>query len=172
VSPVSTDQFAKLKVQVERRTGWTSEQFEHRVKRYKKLPATPIKKDLEEVAKKLLSLKWNAHQEKWNVSGAAPNRDFVRMVVGYALTCKMQLPAVAATVEEARYQARKAGRSHIIATDIRTALLDYQIPSDEALQNAFQSARPSVRPALTLQARVDPILQRRCNGVASPLQST
>jgi hypothetical protein len=50
------------------------------------------------------------------------------MMLGYALTCKMRLPAVTATVEEARHQARRAGRSHMIATDFHTALLDYQIP--------------------------------------------
>jgi hypothetical protein len=38
------------------------------------------------------------------------------------LTSKMRLPAVAGTVEEARYQAGTARRSHIVATDIRTAL--------------------------------------------------
>lgn len=92
------------------------------------------------------------------------------MVVGYALTCKMRLPAIAATVEEARYQARKAGRSHLVATDIRTALLDYQIPSDEALQSAFQTNQPSVRPATTLRSRIDPILQRRCSGAATGMQ--
>jgi hypothetical protein len=90
------------------------------------------------------------------------------MVVGYALTCKMRLPAVAATIEEARYQARQAGRSHVVATDIRAALLDYQIPSDEALQQAFQSDQPRVRPVVRLHT--DPILHRHCNGVASPVQ--
>jgi hypothetical protein len=30
------------------------------------------------------------------------------MMLGYALTCKMRLPAVTATVEEARHQARRA----------------------------------------------------------------
>jgi hypothetical protein len=74
------------------------------------------------------------------------------MIVGYALTSKMRLPAVTATVEEARYQARKRGRSHIAATDIRDALLDYQIPSDEAMQQAFE---PSERRP-PKQAHVDP----------------
>jgi len=92
-------------------------------------------------------------------------------VVGYALTCKMRLPAIAKTVEEARYQARKAGRSNIIATDIRTAILEYQVPSDEALQNGFQSAGPSVRPTVaTLQSNIRPILQRCCNGLADGLR--
>jgi hypothetical protein len=170
VALICTNQFAKLKARVEKRTGWTSEQFEHRVKRYKRLPSTPTKEDLEAVAAKLLGMRWNTPQQKWNMTGAAPHPDFVGMVVGYALTCKMRLPAVAATVEEARYQARKAGRSYVVATDIRTALLDYQIPSDEALQGAFQSDQPPVRPAVTLQSSIRPILQRRCNGVATALR--
>ncbi len=170
VALICTDQFAKLKKRVEERTGWTSEQLEHRVKRYKKLTALPTKQDLEAVATKLLAVRWNTREQRWNIAGSTPHRDFVRMVVGYALTCKMRLPAIAATVEEARYQARKAGRSHLVATDIRTALLDYQIPSDEALQNAFQSDQPSVRAAVTLQSRIGPILQRRCNGVATGMQ--
>jgi hypothetical protein len=77
------------------------------------------------------------------------------------------LPAVANTVEEARYQAQKHGRSNVLATDIRTALLDYQIPSDEALHTAFQSNAPPTR---SLQSRIGPILQRCCNGVATAVQ--
>jgi hypothetical protein len=170
VALVCTDQFAKLKARVEKRTGWTSEQFEHRVKRYERLTSTPTKQDLEAVAAKLLARKWDAREMKWNRAGPVPNPDFIKMIVGYALTCKMRLPAVAATVEEARYQARKAGRSNIIATDIRTAVLEYQIPSDEALRNAFQSAGPSARPAVaTLQSNIRPILQRCCNGLADGL---
>jgi len=170
VALICTDQFAKLKKRVEERTGWTSEQLEHRVKRYKKLTALPTKQDLEAVATKLLAVRWNTREQRWNIAGSTPHRDFVRMVVGYALTCKMRLPAIAATVEEARYQARKAGRSSVVATDIRTALLDYQIPSDEALQSAFQTDQPSVRPAITFRSRIEPILQRRCNGVATGMQ--
>jgi hypothetical protein len=170
VALVCTDQFAKLKARVEKQTGWTSEQFEHRVKRYERLTSTPTKQDLEAVAAKLLARKWDAREMKWNRAGPVPNPDFIKMIVGYALTCKMRLPAVAATVEEARYQARKAGRSNIIATDIRTAVLEYQIPSDEALRNAFQSAGPSARPAVaTLQSNIRPILQRCCNGLADGL---
>ena len=130
VALICTDQFAKLKSRVEKQTGWTSEQLEHRVKRYKKLPAIPTKEDLEAVAAKLLALRRNLHTQEWDVTGPKPHRDFVKMVVGYALTCKMRLPAVAATVDEARYQAGQHGRSHVVAIDIRTALLDYQIPSD------------------------------------------
>jgi hypothetical protein len=170
VALICTDQFAKLKIRVEKQTGWTSEQLEHRVKRYRKLSSTPTKEDLEAVAAGLLAMRWNSHDQRWSASGPAPDPDVIKVVVGYALTCKMRLPAVANTVEEARYQARKAGRSYIIATDIRNALLDYQIPSDEALQSAFQSDQSSVRRAVTLQSSIDPILQRRCNVVATAVQ--
>lgn len=89
------------------------------------------------------------------------------MVVGYALTCKMRLPAIAATVEEARHQARKANRSHIVAMDIRTALLDYQIPSDEALQQAFQPAEKCRELATrAVAASFAPALQRGCRRFA------
>src|SRR5205807_65448 len=126
VALICTDQFAKLKVRVEKQTGWTSEQLEHRVKRYKKLSSTPTKEDLEAVAAKLLAMRWSSHDQQWNASGPAAHPDVIKIVVGYALTCKMRLSAIANTVEEARYQARKDGCSKVLATDIRTALLDYR----------------------------------------------
>ena len=170
VALICTDQFAKLKARVEKQTGWTSEQLEHRVKRYKKLSSTPTKEDLEAVAARLLAMRWNSNEQRWNASGPTPHPDVIKIVVGYALTCKMRLPAVANTVEEARYQARRHGRSHVVATDVRTALLDYQIPSDEALQNAFQPDRPSIRPAVMLQSSIPPILKGRCKNAATALQ--
>lgn len=173
VALICTDQFAKLKSRVEKRTGWTSEQLEHRVKRYKKLPSTPTKEDLEAVAAKLLAVRWNASEQQWNIAGPVPCRNFIRLVVGYALTCKMPLPAVSDTIEEARYQAQKNGRSHIAVRDLRNALLDFRIPSDAALQRAFE--RPEKRriatcgsvEALTGIAPVQP----HCDGVAGPTLS-
>jgi hypothetical protein len=172
VALVCTDQFAKLKARLEKQTGWTSEQLEHRVKRYKKLSSTPTREDLETVAAKLLAIRWNGRDQRWNAPGPAPHRDFIKMVVGYAFTCKMRLPAVAATVEEARYQARKAGRSHIVGADLRSALLDYQIPSDEALHRAFETS-PSYSTSSTAarnpQFGIGANLQSRCNRVATAL---
>src|SRR5260370_11935351 len=114
VALICTDQFAKLKTRVETQTGWTSEQLEHRVKRYRKLPSTPTKEDLEAVAERLLAVKWNSLDQRWNVSGPMPHPDVIKMVAGYALTCKTRLPAVANTVAEARYQARRRERSQIL----------------------------------------------------------
>ena len=172
VALICTDQFAKLKSRVETQTGWTSEQLEHRVKRYKKLSRTPTKEDLESVAAKLLAMRWNSDDQRWNASGPAAHPDVIKIIVGYALTCKMRLPAVVNTVEEARYQARKHGRSNVLATDVRTALFDYQIPSDEALQQAFErptscSGNSSV--ARNPQSGVCTNLQSRCNRIATAL---
>ena len=169
VALICTDQFAKLKARVEKRTGWTSEQFEHRVKRYRKLPSTPTKEDLQRVAAKLLAVKWNAREQTWNIAGAAPNPDYIKMIVGYALTCKMRLPAVAATVEEARFQARENGRSEVIATDIRSALFDHQIASDEALQQTFDPPRDLPKHVIPSPSKlaVASGLQWRCSRLAS-----
>ena len=163
VALICTDQFAKLKARVEKRTGWTSEQLEHRVKRYKKLPREPTKQDLEAVAARLLAMRWNSREQEWNLAGPAPPADFINMIVGYALTGKMSLPAVADSIQEARYQARKNGRSHIAAEDIQKALLEYQIPSDGALQQAFNV------PILRTGNDSHFSLQRLCNASAKPL---
>ena len=167
VALICTDQFAKLKTRVEKQTGWTSEQLEHRVKRYKAQSKIPTKQDLEAVAAKLLAMRWSSQEEQWNGPGPAANPDVIKIVVGYALTCKMRLPAVANTVEEARYQARKHGRSHVLATDIRTALLDYQIPSDEALHQAFQPVeKRRERTIQTVRGSVVLAVQRPCTNIA------
>src|ERR1044072_547682 len=172
VALICTDQFAKLKARVETQTGWTGEQLEHRVKRYKKLSKTPTKKDLETVAAKLLSKRWNSDEQAWNAVGSKPHSDFVKIVVGYARTCKMPLPAVADTIEEARYQARKHGRPEIIATDLRTAVFDYQIPSDQALQcsDGSDQRRTSKELRTPWKSAGARPLHRRCNGVASAVK--
>jgi hypothetical protein len=81
-----------------------------------------------------------------------------------------RLPAVADTITEGRHQARVHGRASIAATDLRNALLNYKIPSDEALQNAFQPDRPSGKPVVMLESSIAPILQGRCKNVATALQ--
>jgi hypothetical protein len=87
----------------------------------------------------------------------------------------MQLPAVSDAITEARYQARKNGRSSIAAIDIRSALLDYQIPSDKALQQAFKpairrngrgSAIPTTMPNLNAKIHSARPLHIRCIAVA------
>ena len=154
-----TDHFAKLKRRVEVRTGWTSEQLEHRVKRYKKLPNIPTTEDLEAVATRLLRMCWNKRQAEWMTRGPIPPPDFVNLVVGYALTCKMRLPAVADTIEEARYRARLERRPQVAAEDIQAAILDYRIPSNKALQ-----------PGLNVHLSQNGHISFHRSGSATPLQ--
>ncbi len=55
------------------------------------------------------------------------------------------------------------GRSNVLATDIRTALLDYQIPSDEALQQAFELIQKGRELAVqAVGGPFAPIMQRPC----------
>jgi len=76
------------------------------------------------------------------------------------------------TVEEARYQARKNGRTQIAAGDLRKALLDFRIPSDAALQRAFEN--PEKRRIASHRRMETPVetarLQQCCNGVAKVLR--
>ena len=172
VALICTDQFAKLKSRAEKRTGWTSEQFEHRVKRYTKLPATPTKADLVDVARNLLCKRWDSHAGIWSLPGPEPDREFVKMIVGYALTCRLRLPAVADTIEEARFQARNHRRSQVNAADIHSALFDHKIPSSAAMHQAFQGhetigilRKPTLAPRSSASRR-----QRYCNKFAQALQ--
>jgi hypothetical protein len=160
VALICTDQFAKLKARIERKTGWTSEQFEHRVKRYWKLASNPTEEDIWKVATKLLAMRWDESSGVWDRLGTFPAMDLVRLVVGYALTSKLPFTAVADTIQEARCQARKKQQSHITAADLQAALLGYRIRSDAALANAeLPKSRQSV-PSFATE------LQSPCNGVA------
>ena len=135
---ICTDQFAKLKRRVEKQTGWTSEQLEHRVKRYVKLPPLPSREDLELVASKLLAARWRDLSQQWISTAEEPSPDLVGAAVGYALTCKLRLPAVADLAAEARLVARDNGRTGVTGRDLKRALLWRQLPSDQALREAFE----------------------------------
>jgi hypothetical protein len=63
----------------------------------------------------------------------------ILLVVGYALTTKLRLPAVADAIDEAQYQAGLRGRGCITGEDLHTALMYYRIPSEGALRQLFSS---------------------------------
>ncbi len=65
----------------------------------------------------------------------------MKLVVGYGLTSKMRLPAITSLIEESRLEARDHGRAAVIATDVHNAMMQYQIPSDQAMQYAFEDPR-------------------------------
>ena len=93
------------------------------------------------------------------------------MVVGYGMTSKMRLPAICSLVEEARLQARKNGRSTVAATDLRDAMLQYQIPSDQAMQFAFADPNQKLKGKSVSAPPARP-LRERCTTNADDLQAS
>lgn len=139
VGLVCTDQFARLKERCEKRTGWTSEQLQHRIKRYKKLPDAPTEDDLHAVATSLLGMHWSESLDAWvSVEKPKVERDAVQIVVGYALTSRLPMAAVRDAIDESRVVAREAGRISLCADDVQKAILGEQIPSDAAMKTAFE----------------------------------
>jgi len=138
VALLCTDQFAKLKNRVERQTGWTSEQFMHRVFRYRKLDAKPPLADVQAVTRRLLSCAWDDSRQQWSPTTRACSEVAVEALSGYAHTQSIPLAVAASCIDEARLNARKADRAIVIQGDIRAALEEGQIPSDAALVRAFK----------------------------------
>ena len=139
VALICTNQFARLKERCERQTGWTSEQLTHRIKRYTKLPETPTEADLRSVTRQLLPMMWDDSSEGWiSQLRSKPDSDAVKLIVGYALSARQPMSAVRDAVDEARDIARLANRVFVDYDDVKTALLDRQIPSDAAMKKAFE----------------------------------
>ncbi len=180
VALICTDQFIKLKKRIEKQTGWTSEQLEHRVKRFVKLPEIPTEEDVEAVVARLLSREWDHVRGDWlTPATSAVNRDCVDMIVGYAMTAKQRLPTAADLVDEARLQARLSGRSVVSAIDIDRGMREQQIPSDQAMTTyAFNDDRDELDKSVTSSRRgsAATLVQTDCTDPAAadtePLTST
>lgn len=69
----------------------------------------------------------------------------------YGLTYKLKLPAVADLIMEARLVAQGEGRKLVIGADLKNALFGRQLPSDQAMHEAF-TTNPAERIAGTRQA--------------------
>lgn len=146
VALICTDQFSRLRENVEKQTGWTSEQLTHRVKRFVKLPEHPTHADLSAVAESLLSMVWDEGLGEWLPSTIAAEPDAVEVAVARVeLRQKLRLAALRDAVDEARNLAREAGRSQVLFDDVDRAFEEFQQPSDLALQAAFAPAL-KVRP--------------------------
>jgi AAA domain len=153
VALICTDQFIRLKRNVEKQSGWTSEQLAHRVKRYTKLPERPTEDDLRAVAAFQLAMQWSAEAGVWQPGDAEAPARSVDLVVAYALLSGLPMATVRDVTDEARALAREAGRTRLIFGDVKRALIDFQIPSDEAMRAAFPPAA-RVEPKGRTKARV------------------
>jgi len=141
VALICTDQFAKLKSQVEKQTGWTSDQFIHRTPWKETIETRPTKEDLRRVADSLLRYRWNESHERWIFDAeCAADHVNVSATAAYAASNLLPLPSIRSIIDEARVLARERGRNTVGARDIKNALQSRQ-RSDLAIRAAF-SAKP------------------------------
>ena len=155
VALICTDQFTKLKSQVERETGWTSDQFIHRTGWKETIETRPTKDDLRRVTDSLLRYRWSEACECWVFDAeCSPDPVNVNAIAAYAANNLLPLPSVRSIVDEARVLARERGRNAIGAIDVKRALQSRQ-RSDLAIRAAFsgkpkksQPPRPSYRRAI------------------------
>lgn len=130
VALVTTPQFAHSQKQVEKRTGWTSEQFIGRISSYRKLPKELDSSDLESVAK---------------VKLPEGDRASIKMLVGYAKFSAKYLAAMDAAVKQARYLAQEDGREKVTFDDIEKAINEGVIPSDQALAQTLSEPAKNIK---------------------------
>ncbi len=122
VALVTTPQFIATQKAVEKRTHWTSEQFTGRIGHYLQLPKSLGEEDLTKVALALL-----------------PKGDpkSIEILVRYAQSSAKYLAGIETAVRRARHLAKKAGRDNVERADIKRAIQEAVIPSDNALANAL-----------------------------------
>jgi len=137
IALLCTDQFSRLKNRAERNTGWTSEQFTHRVFRYQKLDPVPTHEDVANVTRSLLSSVWDEKRQQWIASDQACAPELMEALVFYAMEQKIPFACVSSCVHEARKHARDRGHVFVAKADLKLALGSGQIPSDAALCRAF-----------------------------------
>jgi hypothetical protein len=123
VALVTTPQFIRDQKLVERKTGWTSEQFIGRIGHYQRLPDALSEVDLRAVARRCL-----------------PEGDeaAIEVLALYAQASAKYLSAIDTAVKRARFLASKDGRTKVAFGDIKCAIQDNVIPSDAALKKALQ----------------------------------
>jgi len=61
------------------------------------------------------------------------------MIVGYALASRGYFQTITDTIEDAQLIAKRAGREHVTAKDLKAAIHEWRAPSDAALVRVFDS---------------------------------
>lgn len=129
VALVTTPQFYTAQKRVEGLTGWTSEQFIGRIGHLERLPEKLEKSDLLAVARAMLPEGEDAT---------------LKALAGYAVLSKKHLASIKSIVDRSRWLAGMEGRKEVSADDVRRAMKESVIPSDNAL--AASLAAPEKTP--------------------------
>jgi hypothetical protein len=141
VALICTDQFTKLKSQVEKQTGWTSDQFIHRTGWKETIEVRPTREDLRRVTDSLLRYRWSEPDKHWIFDAErAPDQVNLNAIAAYAASNFLPLPSIRSIIDEARVLTRERGRDTVGALDIKKALPSRQ-RSDLAIRAGF-SAKP------------------------------
>jgi hypothetical protein len=148
VAVVTTPQFTKSQAAIESGTGWSSEQLDGRIYHYEQLPEKLSKEDLGAVA------------GYWLPNG---DEESINTLIDYADGSRKYLQGIESLVSRARLLARRCGRSEPTHDDVKAALRDGVIPSDNAHAVALSAARsggrrraPATVPATPLKAPCAP----------------
>jgi hypothetical protein len=121
---ITTPQFVTTQKRVEKNTGWTSEQFKGRIKRFVNLPTELPEKDLEAVARFHLP----------DASDAT-----IVNLVSYAMTMQTYIAGMVNAIDEARYDAKKSGRTKLTYDDIEKVISGPAGKTNEALALAYDA---------------------------------
>jgi hypothetical protein len=125
VALVTTPQFYVSQKRVEKLTGWTSEQFVGRIGHVERLPDRLEQSDLLAVSRALLP----------EGDGAT-----LKSLATYATLSKKHLASIEMIVKRARWLASQDGRDRVTADDVRQAMKESVMPSDNALADSLGMA--------------------------------
>jgi hypothetical protein len=122
VALLTTPQFAGDQRIVEKKTGWTSQQFFNVINDYRSLPRKLSRSELEAIAAACLP---------------TANQDSISQLANYAFGSRRYLSAIEAALKRSQFLSASAGRDGITAADVHTAINKYVMPGDLALKAAL-----------------------------------
>lgn len=144
VALVTTPQFTRDQKIVEKKTGWTSAQFVGRIALYKPLPDRLNASELTAIAR--------CHLREGDAKS-------ISLLVDVATISQSYISGIEHAVNRARHEARKQGRAAVTFADVKSAVQNYAIPSDSALNQVLSAPDKAVRaprPAVTAGAPAQP----------------
>jgi hypothetical protein len=125
VAMIATPQFLRTQKEVEKNSGWTSEQLIGRIYHFVPLPGSLSASDLQAVARSLVP---------------EANEKTIELLVCYAQGSKKYLAGIDAVVKRARFVAQEQGRAQLKFADVAGAIKESVMPSDSALSEALAAS--------------------------------
>jgi hypothetical protein len=125
---VTTEQFSERMRSVQKQVAWNAGQFIRRVRAFTRLPDRPTPEDLEGVTRK-----------RWPELESAT----VKLLVANAFASPRPMPFLVDTIDDAHRIAARAGRQAVVFADVKKAITELRLPSDQAMIDAFSPEVPT-----------------------------